>query len=347
MAERDCSECIKLDGKFIKALYRRGVARARLTRYNDAIEDFERILTIESDNALAKKEIESIKAKMDKIAQKQKAKEMKTKSQEMLKQQKQQKQQQSKPELSTSTNNSQTKTTTKTPAKNTGGMRRITIEEGSDSDSDSSDETTNKQSQSQLQQQHQQQTKSTTSGTTTKTTKTRIMVSSGTDDNTPESKEMCKDGLCKDKNDKTKDNNVTTVKIEEKGDGNDSNTDVKIQDCNEKEILLKHLKNVVNINNFIEFEKLWNRCDMKNLGVNDIGISLEFQTQILWKIRQRKWKNLFDNMVGDALFNQIIMTIHYIMLKKLCKLCSNVIFNCLIYGDFVLHAYLDCFLLLM
>ncbi|RWS08032.1 heat shock protein 70 (HSP70)-interacting-like protein [Dinothrombium tinctorium] len=60
-AERDCCQALSKNPVFVKALYRRGIARKQLHRYNQALNDFEHVLKLDSNNKQAKSEIEAIK----------------------------------------------------------------------------------------------------------------------------------------------------------------------------------------------------------------------------------------------------------------------------------------------
>ena len=60
-AETDCTQALALDKKNVKALLRRGTARAFMSMYKDAIADFESALVLEPANKQAKAEIKKLK----------------------------------------------------------------------------------------------------------------------------------------------------------------------------------------------------------------------------------------------------------------------------------------------
>eukprot|EP00478_Filoreta_tenera_P002292 GABV01002361.1.p1 GENE.GABV01002361.1~~GABV01002361.1.p1 ORF type:complete len:146 (+),score=41.76 GABV01002361.1:130-567(+) len=64
-AEKDCSQAISLNGGFVKAFVRRGVARRHLGKHAAALVDFQHALAIEPGNALAKREWASLKKEQD------------------------------------------------------------------------------------------------------------------------------------------------------------------------------------------------------------------------------------------------------------------------------------------
>lgn len=61
MAERDCSSGLAMDPMNVKALLRRGTARAYLSQFENALGDFERVLDVEPGNIQAAQEINRIK----------------------------------------------------------------------------------------------------------------------------------------------------------------------------------------------------------------------------------------------------------------------------------------------
>ena len=62
-AEVDCTEALKLDPTYGKAVARRATARAKLKKFKEAKEDQERLLELQPNNNNAKMEI----AKLDKV----------------------------------------------------------------------------------------------------------------------------------------------------------------------------------------------------------------------------------------------------------------------------------------
>ncbi len=60
-AERDCSQALEIDPSNVKALLRRGTARAYLARFREALDDFNKVLRVEPDNARATQEMARIK----------------------------------------------------------------------------------------------------------------------------------------------------------------------------------------------------------------------------------------------------------------------------------------------
>ena len=60
-AEADCSTCLSLDPSNVKALLRRGTARAYLAQFQAALEDFEHVLVLEPNNVAAAQELERMK----------------------------------------------------------------------------------------------------------------------------------------------------------------------------------------------------------------------------------------------------------------------------------------------
>ncbi|KAH7638812.1 uncharacterized protein LOC124491262 [Dermatophagoides farinae] len=57
-AEHDCNKAIELDPKFVKAYYRRGIARKNLGRYQSALQDFREAITLSPNNSDINKEID-------------------------------------------------------------------------------------------------------------------------------------------------------------------------------------------------------------------------------------------------------------------------------------------------
>ena len=64
LAEYDCSLALSIDDKYVKAYQRRGTARKYLKFFQKAVEDFEHVLLLESNNSQAKKDLEELKAKI-------------------------------------------------------------------------------------------------------------------------------------------------------------------------------------------------------------------------------------------------------------------------------------------
>ena len=60
-AERDCDLALRLDQCSVKALLRRGAARAALGSYGEAARDYARVLDIEPGNRQAKDELASLR----------------------------------------------------------------------------------------------------------------------------------------------------------------------------------------------------------------------------------------------------------------------------------------------
>ncbi|CAG5014990.1 unnamed protein product [Parnassius apollo] len=63
-AETDCTEALKLDPTYVKALQRRATARERLGSLRAASNDLNEVLKLEPNNIAAKKQLEAIKARM-------------------------------------------------------------------------------------------------------------------------------------------------------------------------------------------------------------------------------------------------------------------------------------------
>ena len=59
-AELDCSMALSIDAAYLKAYHRRGTARAALSKYHEAKQDFERVLRDEPKNRQARQELEKI-----------------------------------------------------------------------------------------------------------------------------------------------------------------------------------------------------------------------------------------------------------------------------------------------
>ncbi|KAL3832002.1 hypothetical protein ACJMK2_023686, partial [Sinanodonta woodiana] len=60
-AEKDCDQALNLDGKNIKALFRRAQAKKMLQRYKESLEDLTHLLKLEPQNTAAKKEMDLVK----------------------------------------------------------------------------------------------------------------------------------------------------------------------------------------------------------------------------------------------------------------------------------------------
>lgn len=54
LAWLNCTKCLEIDAKNVKALFRRGQARTCLKDYDDAIVDFRRVLELDADNQEAR-----------------------------------------------------------------------------------------------------------------------------------------------------------------------------------------------------------------------------------------------------------------------------------------------------
>ena len=59
-AESDCSLALTLDGSYLKAFLRRGTARLKLGRPEEAREDFQSALKLEPGNKLARAELDKL-----------------------------------------------------------------------------------------------------------------------------------------------------------------------------------------------------------------------------------------------------------------------------------------------
>lgn len=59
-AEQDCSASIKIDPKYVKSYFRRGLARKHLNKLEEAIDDFQDVLTLEPGNKQAIEELREI-----------------------------------------------------------------------------------------------------------------------------------------------------------------------------------------------------------------------------------------------------------------------------------------------
>eukprot|EP00794_Sanderia_malayensis_P011962 gene11962-13199_t len=60
-ADADCTNALLIQANNVKALYRRAMARKTVVRYEDAIEDLNKLLKVDPSNSAAKKELEIIK----------------------------------------------------------------------------------------------------------------------------------------------------------------------------------------------------------------------------------------------------------------------------------------------
>ncbi|XP_053614777.1 RNA polymerase II-associated protein 3-like isoform X2 [Plodia interpunctella] len=63
-AESDCTEALRLDARYVKALQRRAAARERLGSLRAASRDLADVLRLEPNNHAARKQLETIKARM-------------------------------------------------------------------------------------------------------------------------------------------------------------------------------------------------------------------------------------------------------------------------------------------
>ena len=59
-AELDCTRALTLDPGYVKALHRRGQARAALKKYTEAKDDFTEVLKKEPKNKQAKSELDKV-----------------------------------------------------------------------------------------------------------------------------------------------------------------------------------------------------------------------------------------------------------------------------------------------
>lgn len=64
LAESDCSEALRLDPTYVKALQRRATARERLGSLRSASHDLNEVLKLEPHNTAARKQLDAIKARM-------------------------------------------------------------------------------------------------------------------------------------------------------------------------------------------------------------------------------------------------------------------------------------------
>ena len=62
LAEDDCNKCLQLNPSSVKALMRRGMARAHMNRLEEALGDFQRVLQLEPHNKQAKEEIQRMQS---------------------------------------------------------------------------------------------------------------------------------------------------------------------------------------------------------------------------------------------------------------------------------------------
>lgn len=63
-ADADCTESIIRDKKYVKAYYRRALARIELERFEDAKNDLEKILELEPSNKEAAFKLKGIRGKI-------------------------------------------------------------------------------------------------------------------------------------------------------------------------------------------------------------------------------------------------------------------------------------------
>ena len=67
LAEQDCSIALLLEPANIKALYRRGLARKKLSKFSEAARDLSDLLKLDQGNMVATKELESVKTLWRKV----------------------------------------------------------------------------------------------------------------------------------------------------------------------------------------------------------------------------------------------------------------------------------------
>ncbi|XP_018497153.1 RNA polymerase II-associated protein 3-like [Galendromus occidentalis] len=63
-ADWDCCQALRLDKDFVKAYYRRGLARKAMGMASEAIFDFENVLRLEPKNSVAEKELQALRAEL-------------------------------------------------------------------------------------------------------------------------------------------------------------------------------------------------------------------------------------------------------------------------------------------
>lgn len=61
-AEEDCNKSLSLDPKFVKALHRRGMARANTGQLELAVQDFQKVLSLEPHNKAAQQELDRLQS---------------------------------------------------------------------------------------------------------------------------------------------------------------------------------------------------------------------------------------------------------------------------------------------
>ncbi|XP_034247061.1 RNA polymerase II-associated protein 3-like isoform X2 [Thrips palmi] len=66
-AETDCTSALTLDGSYVKALHRRGLARKELSQLDEALEDLKRAFDLEPNNTAIARDFNSVKMKVDQI----------------------------------------------------------------------------------------------------------------------------------------------------------------------------------------------------------------------------------------------------------------------------------------
>eukprot|EP00494_Astrolonche_serrata_P022481 UN22738 len=62
-AETDCSDCLNLDGSYLKAYFRRAQARQGLKKWTLALEDFKQVIALDSEHTAAKNRLHFVKIK--------------------------------------------------------------------------------------------------------------------------------------------------------------------------------------------------------------------------------------------------------------------------------------------
>lgn len=63
-ADQDCSQALRCDKDFVKAYYRRGLARKGLGMIQEAVFDFEAVLRLEPKNTVAEKELQALRTEL-------------------------------------------------------------------------------------------------------------------------------------------------------------------------------------------------------------------------------------------------------------------------------------------
>jgi tetratricopeptide (TPR) repeat protein len=70
----NCDLALEIDPKNVKAIYRKGLAYMKAQRFEDAKQEFQKVLTIETTNEDAKRKLNELKELMQKHSQKEKKK---------------------------------------------------------------------------------------------------------------------------------------------------------------------------------------------------------------------------------------------------------------------------------